>query len=153
MRPAPLICSLLAGVFSFSVNAAIELTDPYARATPPRAPNSAAFMVIKNTGSETVSLIRAETPAARTVELHNHVMDGGMMKMRQVDSIEVPSHDKATLEPGGFHIMLFDLSTPLKDGERLPLTLHFSNGTEVTQFIPITKAMVESKMKHGHDSH
>ncbi|MEZ8140387.1 hypothetical protein A1OO_14555 [Enterovibrio norvegicus FF-33] len=152
MKASSSLCALLIGLFTFSAQATIEINDPYARATPPRAPNSAAFMVLVNSGDKSVNLVRAATPAAGKVELHSHVMADGMMKMRQVENIAIPSHGKATLEPGGLHVMLFDLAAPLKEGESLPLTLHFSDGTEITQSVPIRKTIVESKMKHSHDN-
>ncbi|WP_407333853.1 copper chaperone PCu(A)C [Enterovibrio sp. 27052020O] len=152
MKAPSCLCAALFGLLTFSAQAAIDVHDPYARATPPRAPNSAAFMVLTNSGNEAINLISAASPAAGKVELHNHVMADGMMKMRQVETIVIPSQGKATLEPGGFHIMLLDLTAPLKEGEALSLTLRFSDGTEITQSLPIRKTMVESKMKHSHDN-
>lgn len=145
--------SLLAAAFSaisFSSFAAINVSEPYARATPPHAPNSAAFMMLKNSGDETVSLLNAKTPAAGVLELHTHAMHDGMMKMRQVESIEVPANGMTELKPGGLHVMLFDLQKPLKEGETLPLTLTFSDGTQITQEVPIKKVMAGAHMKHKH---
>ncbi|WP_325894582.1 copper chaperone PCu(A)C [Grimontia sp. NTOU-MAR1] len=145
--------SLIAAAFSavsFSSFAAVEVSKPYARATPPHAPNSAAFMMLKNSGDESVSLVKAATPVAKKVELHTHTMDGGMMKMRQVENIEIPANGMSELKPGGLHIMLFGLQNPLKEGETLTLTLSFSDGTKVTKNIPVKKVMTGSQMKHKH---
>lgn len=53
-------------------------------------------------------------------------MGGGVMKMRQVDGIDVPAGQMVTLKPGGYHIMLTGLTQPLKEGQTFPLTLTFA---------------------------
>ncbi|MDD1779727.1 copper chaperone PCu(A)C [Enterovibrio sp. ZSDZ35] len=143
---------LLLGLMSASAVAEINVHTPYARATPPHAPNSAAFMEIVNNGDKDVFLLSASTAAANTVELHNHEMIDGMMKMRQVKNIKIPAGGMANLEPGGLHIMLFDLPSPLKEGKTIPLKLTFSDQTSVALDVPVKRVMAHSKMKHGHES-
>lgn len=144
-----LIAAALSAV-SFSSFAAMDISEPYARATPPHAPNSAAFMTLTNSGDDLVSLVEAATPVAGMVELHTHAMHDGMMKMRQVETIDVPANGMTELKPGGLHVMLFDLQRPLKEGETLPLTLTFSDGSEITKEIPVKKVMAGAHMKHKH---
>ncbi|WP_158174366.1 copper chaperone PCu(A)C [Grimontia hollisae] len=140
------------GMASFAAYAAVDVVGPFARATPPHAPNSAAFMVLSNDSDKKLSLVEASTPVAGKVELHNHVMKDGMMQMRQVKAIDIPANGSTELKPGGLHVMLFNLSMPLKEGETLPLTLLFSDGSEITQEVPIRKVMAGAKMEHNRES-
>ena len=99
--------------------------DAYVRAVPPGSTVSAAFMMIHNPTATLRAVVAATSPAARTVELHTHVDDGGVMRMRQVERIDVPAHGMATLAPGGYHIMLIDLVAPLAEGTTAPVELVF----------------------------
>lgn len=123
------------------------IEDPYARATPPNAVNSAIFMTIKNTGSETRTLISASTSVAKKVELHNVIKADGMMKMREVDAIEIPRNKNVMLMPGSLHIMLFDLTQPLKESDFIDVTLHFQNGDKEQFKAPVKKVMAGMKHK------
>lgn len=55
-----------------------------------------------------------------------------MMSMTPVSSIELPAGEQVNLEPGGYHIMMFELASPVKDGESIPVTLSFENGDDIT---------------------
>ncbi len=57
---------------------------------------------------------------------------GAMMSMTPVSSIELPAGEQVNLEPGGYHIMMFELAKPIKDGESIPVTLSFENGDDIT---------------------
>lgn len=97
--------------------------------------NSAAYMVIRNTGSEPDKLIAASTDVAKTVELHTVVEEGGMMRMRQVEGgIEIPANGEVVLKPGGFHVMLIGLTRDLNAGDKVQLTLTFEKAGQ----IPVT---------------
>jgi len=138
---------------STSAYADLMVNGVYARATPPGAPNSAIFMTIMNHGNNDRSLVSATSDIAEKVELHNHTMVDGMMQMRQVDSIAVPSYGTAILKPGGLHVMLLGLKHPLKEGEQVALTLHFANGDSESMFVPVKKVMAGMKgMQHDEDN-
>lgn len=97
--------------------------------------NSAAYMVIRNTGSEPDKLIAASTDVAKTVELHTVIEEGGMMRMRQVEGgIDVPANGEVVLKPGGFHVMLIGLTRDLNAGDKVELTLTFEKAGQ----IPVT---------------
>jgi periplasmic copper chaperone A len=110
----------------------IQIKDAWARATPGAAQAAAAYVTIMSATGD--RLTGASTPAAQTAELHTMTMDGGVMKMRQVDGIDLPAGKTVTLKPGGYHIMLTGLAQPLTEGQSFPLTLTFDKaGTrEVT---------------------
>lgn len=108
---------------------AVQVMDPYVRQAPPGAMATAAFMVLKNTGTADTRLVRVENPASKTTELHTHLNDGGVMRMRPVADIPVKAGGEAVLQPGGLHVMMIDLKAPLKAGDRVPLTLTFADGS------------------------
>jgi copper(I)-binding protein len=114
----------------------------YARETAPTATTSAVFISLSNTESNDVALISASTSAAGKVELHDMIKEGDVMKMRQVEKIIIPANGKTELKPGGLHVMLFDLVAPLKEGQMIPVQLHFSNQQTLSVQAPIKKVMM-----------
>ncbi len=132
-----LLLAALAGIaYADSHGGKLMIDDPWARATPGRAPNGAAFLTIRNMGEADRLVAAASTVSART-ELHSTQMDGGVMKMRHVEAIEVPAGGMAELKPGGYHVMLMGLKQPLKEGEAFDLTLRFAGGAEITVNVPV----------------
>ncbi|CAK4075064.1 hypothetical protein NL53_01230 [Vibrio variabilis] len=120
----------------------------YARATPPNAATSAVFAEIMNRSENDRVIVSASTEAAGKVELHDVIKEGDVMKMRQIESITVPANGKVELKPGSLHIMLFDLTQPLVEGEAIDVQITFANGQKQTFNAPIKKVM--SGMKHHH---
>lgn len=130
----------------------ITISDAYVRAVPSNLPNSASFMKITNQSSKPILLQSASSDVAKNVELHEHVMDNGMMKMQQVAHIEIPANSSMTLQPGGYHVMLIGLNKKLKDGDAVTqIKLSFSNGENIElKNIPIksvASGMMGMKMK------
>jgi copper(I)-binding protein len=107
----------------------LSIVDAYVRMVPPGTPNSAAFMTIGNRSSSDRKLLKVESPAAKRSELHTHINDQGMMRMRQVEAIEIKAAAHTELKPGGYHIMLLDLQQSLQEGDSVPLTLRFDDGS------------------------
>jgi copper(I)-binding protein len=110
---------------------ALRVDQPWSRALPPNAPAGAAYFVIQNSGTDADTLVSLSTPVADKAELHTHVMNGEVMKMQKVESVEVPAGGDAIFAPGGNHVMLFGLKKPLVAGESFPLTLVFQNAGAV----------------------
>ncbi len=101
----------------------LAIDHPWSRATAASQANGAAYLMITNGGTAD-RIVAASTPRAARVELHTHDMDGeGVMRMRQVEAIELPAGETTALQPGGLHIMLFELQGQLVEGETYPLTL------------------------------
>jgi copper(I)-binding protein len=123
---------LLAAAGAMAQTADIQIKDAWARATPGAAQTAAAYVTIVSAAGD--RLTAASTPVAQKAELHTMTMDGSVMKMRQVDDIDLPAGKTVTLKPGGYHIMLTGLTQPLTEGQTFPLTLTFEKaGTrEVT---------------------
>ena len=94
----------------------LRVSNPFTRATPPGAKVAGAFMLIENQGKEADRLVSASSPVAGLVEIHEMAMEGGLMKMRAVKSIDLKPGATVELRPGGYHVMLEDLKQPLKEG-------------------------------------
>lgn len=109
----------------------LRVSNPFTRATPPGARVAGAFMTIVNQGKEADRLVGISSPAAGLVEMHEMAMDAGVMKMRAVKEIELKPGATVELRPGGYHVMLEDLKAPLKQGDEIPLLLHFEKAGTV----------------------
>ncbi len=126
----------------------IAVVDPYVRLVPQGTPTTAAFMTVKNTGNTDRKLLKVDSPVAKSVELHNHINDNGVMKMRPVKEIDVKAKGQAELKPGGYHVMLIDLKQVLKDGDKVPLTLSFDDGSTEKAEAVVRNPMAQMQMKH-----
>ena len=113
---------------------------------------TAAFMTLKNKSDHAILLIKADSSAAKIVQLHTHLHENGIMKMRQVPNIRIPSHGETKLQPGGYHIMLIHPIKPLKQGDQVSLTLTFDDGSHKTIITPV-KSMMEMSMHHNMMQH
>ena len=111
---------------------ALEIVHPWARATPPTAPTGGGYLSVKNTGTTPDHLISASSPAAGAVQVHEMKMEGSVMRMRELDGpLEIKPGETVTLAPGGLHLMMTGLKAPLKQGERVPLTLVFEKAGKI----------------------
>jgi hypothetical protein len=128
----------------------VSVVDPYARAVPEVVPNSAAFMTLRNAGDADRKLVAGRTSAAGTVELHTHINDEGVMRMRQVPEIAIPAGGETRLEPGGLHIMLIGLKQPLQPGDTLELELEFDDGSSESLNVPVRKIGMGHMQHHHH---
>jgi copper(I)-binding protein len=105
----------------------LEITNLWARATPPRAVAGGGFMTITNTGDEPDRLIALASPIAAIGEVHEMKVEDGVMTMRPLkDGLEIPAHGSVTLAPGGYHVMFIDLKEPIVAGTDVPVTLTFA---------------------------
>jgi copper(I)-binding protein len=146
---AALMAALASSAFAHEFELGkLKMGHPWARATV--AANGGAFLSVENTGTTPDKLLRASTDVAGTVELHTHIKEGDIMRMRQVQAIDIPVNQKVTLAPGGFHIMLMGLKKKLVEGERFPLTLEFEKAGKITVEIAIDKPGASGTEQHKH---
>lgn len=142
---------IAAPVLAGSAAESISANDPYVRMAPPGIANTGAFMVLKNASDKDHKLVKAESPAAKVVELHTHNMVGGVMEMRPVKDVEVKAKGEAVLKPGSLHVMLIGLKQQLKEGDSVPITLTFEDGSSKKVEAPVRKIQTEMKMEMKHD--
>lgn len=132
----------------------LSIQHPWSRETATGQAVGGGFMVVTNASAKPDKLVGATTPLAREVQLHTMSMEGGVMRMRQVEGgIAVPAKGKLEMKPGGYHLMFMGLKRPLKKGERFPVTLRFQTaGTLKVQFavqpIGSTEAIESHHAKH-----
>ncbi|BBP45356.1 hypothetical protein THMIRHAS_07290 [Thiosulfatimonas sediminis] len=118
--------------FAATVAESIEIENPYVRMVPPGAPATAAFMTIKNTDAKDHAVVSAKGYVNQITELHTHIHDNGVMRMRQVKQIELPAGQDTDLQPGGLHVMLINLNEPIKEGQKYRVDLTFDDGSTKT---------------------
>jgi len=100
---------------------------------------SAAYMVLVNNSANADAIVKAESDVAKTVELHNVIMENNVMQMRQVEAIEVPANGQVELKPGGFHVMLIGLTRDLKEGDEVVIKLTTRSGKTIEVKAPVRK--------------
>jgi hypothetical protein len=115
-----LLGTWLAGAAT-SVYAGLVITGAWARATMPGQTVAGVYMQLRSDAP--AKLVGVRSAAARSAELHHMSHESGVMKMRHVESLDLPAGKTVALEPGGYHIMLLDIGRPLKPGDRVKLTL------------------------------
>lgn len=108
----------------------IAIHDAWSRATPPGITVGVAYFVIDNRGTQD-RLLRVSSPIAKQPELHVSKMEGGVMTMQELHTLEIGAHAKVAFAPSGKHVMLIGLRQPLKAGESFPLTLIFEKAGAV----------------------
>ncbi|OJX04892.1 MAG: hypothetical protein BGO76_07735 [Caedibacter sp. 38-128] len=101
--------------------------------------NSAAYVKIVNDGLKSDRLIGAQTDVCKRVELHTHLKEGDVYKMRPIESIEIPTKQTVDLKEGGLHIMLLNILKPLKESEKIKLTLIFENAGQISIIAEVRK--------------
>lgn len=121
--------SLLNAVFAGENNILVE--DGYARESIPGTTISSAYMTIKNVSATDIRLVSATSTVSDRIELHQHTMVDGLMRMRQRDYVEILANDSTVFQPSGFHLMIFDLKQPLKAKENIIITLHFDDQSSI----------------------
>ena len=135
----------------------IEIKQPWARASATKkAKAGGAFLSLHNMGKKLDILLSASSPIAKKSEIHGHKMDdNGMMKMYEYGPLTIPAKSMVELKPGGLHIMLMKLKSPLIEGKKIPITLNFKHAGDITIMVDINKvgAMGNMKMKNmGHQN-
>lgn len=116
----------------------IKISHPWARPSlAAKVRNGVSYMTIHNSGTGSDRLIGVSTHIADRAELHAHEMKGDVMKMRALDAIDIPAGGMVEFKPGGLHIMLFGLKTPLKKGLSFPMRVKFESAGEVDLMVVI----------------
>ncbi|PZP86008.1 MAG: hypothetical protein DI582_04195 [Azospirillum brasilense] len=108
-------------------------------------PNGVGFMGLHAMQDD--ALLSARSDCCTAVELHTHVKDGDVVRMRKVASIPLPAEDMVMLRPGGYHLMLIGLKKPLKDGDSVPVTLQFKHAPEQNIELMVDRQKLLDRLK------
>ena len=123
------LAALFAQAHQFKLGA-ITIGHPYARATAAGQPTGGGYMSFVNAGPAD-KLVAISADVSTSVEMHTMTMEGDVMRMRQVDAIELAAGQTVELKPGGYHVMFVGLKAPLKAGDKFPAKLKFEKAGEV----------------------
>ncbi len=128
----------------------IMIKDAYARSGPR---SGAAFFTIMNHADTDDRLIAATSDAAPRVELHTHIMENGIAKMREVEGgFPIPAHGAHDLARGGDHVMFMGLKAPFEQGSTITVTLTFEQAGDMVIEIPVDNARQGKMAGHGHNN-
>jgi len=139
---------LLLALVASPALAQIKIEDAWSRATAPGAKIAAGYMTIRNASKAPDKLMSASSPAAEKVETHVTVKDGDIFRMREVKGYDIPAGGAFELKPGSAHLMLVNVKAPLKEGDKVPLTLRFERAGEVKTELHVGR--LTDTGKHGH---
>lgn len=132
----------------------LVITQPWSRATPGGAKVAGGYLTIENKGSAPDRLVGGSADIAGKFEVHEMAMNNGVMTMRPLDKGLVIEPGKTVkLAPGGYHMMLMDLKGPLKQGDKVPLTLQFEKAGKVTVSLDVQGVGAQAPAGGGHSGH
>mgnify|MGYP002039149721 FL=1 len=135
LHTAAIVAALLSAP-AWAQTAAVKVEGAWARASVQGQKATGAFMRL--TAKDGARLVRAESPAAGLAEVHEMKMEGDIMKMRAVPTLDLPAGKTVELKPGGYHIMLLDLKAPLAKDSAVPITLVFQDAKGVESKLNLT---------------
>ncbi|MGY3452246.1 copper chaperone PCu(A)C [Bradyrhizobium sp. USDA 4353] len=153
------LLSMASGVFAADIKAGdLVIAQPWSRATPGGAKTGAGYLTIENKGAAPDRLVAASADVAGKVEVHEMAVTNGVMTMRPLDKgLVIEPGKTVALAPGGYHLMMMDLKSPLKQGDKLPLTLEFEKAGKVAVTLDVQAVGAKgpggeggSMMKHEH---
>jgi copper(I)-binding protein len=156
LRLSSFFLSLTLVISSTAASAAdsVSIENAWVRPTTPGQDVGAAYMSFNS--KQDVTLISVSSDATKSVEIHSMSMQNGVMNMRMLEKLAIKAGKPYKLEPGGFHLMLFDLKKPLAAGQYVNFELTFSAGnTEFKQSIraPIKMPDDVEGQDHSHHHH
>lgn len=128
----------------------VEVQDAWIRGMVPAQKATGAFMNL--TSKAPARLVAVESPVAKSAEIHNMRIENGVMKMFPAEGIDLPAGRTVKLAPGGYHIMLFDLKQPLRQGDQISLRLTFEmqDGSRQEIDIPVEVRNIKGEPMHKH---
>lgn len=132
----------------------LVISQAWARATPNGAKIGGGYLTIENKGTTPDRLIGGSGAIAGKMEIHEMAMNNGVMKMRPIDKgLTIEPGKTVKLAPGGYHLMMFDLKSPLKQGEKVPVTLEFEKAGKVTVSLDVQAVGAQGPGGGDHSGH
>lgn len=128
--------------------------EPWVRMVPAMAPVTSAYVTLSNSTDRDIQIIASSSPVGQMTELHGHLEDeDGVMRMREVESITIPAKGQVRLEPGGLHIMMFDLVGQLTEGGKVPVRLQLEGMSDIKFHAEVQRAEVRASGGGHHHHH
>ncbi|NQZ20805.1 MAG: copper chaperone PCu(A)C [Colwellia sp.] len=134
-------------------NRNIVIDAAHIRASIPGTNVTSAYMSIENKSVKTIVLTGASSAVSDRIEIHQHVMNNGMMSMRQVKQLIIKEQEQVILQPMGYHLMIFNVKKPLLPEDNITFTLHFAHQNDVVVSIPVQSIKQEKQAKKQHHHH
>ncbi|TVP47959.1 MAG: copper chaperone PCu(A)C [Halomonas sp.] len=137
----------------------IDVSQPWARATPPGAASGGGFVTLTNLGDTDDRLIDVSTTITERSEIHTMEVDGDVMRMEHLpEGLKIPAGETVTLAPGGLHLMFMGLASPIEEGGSIPVTLTFEQAGSIEielEVVPVGASPegVEDHSDHHADHH
>lgn len=147
-----LCVAVVVGISSMNVSADVSIKAPWVRATAPAQKVAGGYLQLSSTTH--AKLLKMTSPMASSVELHASSMEGGVMKMRHLEHLEIPAGKVIEFKPGGYHIMFIGLKKQLVEGDQVPLQLLFSDNLNQKHTLEISLPVrVNANESHEHMHH
>lgn len=129
----------------------LRAEDAWARPTPGGATDGVVYLQLSSDQPETLVDVEVPAEVAASAELHTSDASGGAahqhgaagsgeITMQAVDEVEVGAGSTIEFRPGGNHIMLIDLATPLELGDSFVATLWFASDRS----LPVTVTVADN---------
>lgn len=129
----------------------LVITQAWTRATPGGAKIGGGYLTIENKGAAPDRLIGGSADFAGKVEVHEMAMNNGVMTMRPLEQgLAIEPGKTVKLAPGGYHLMMFDLKNPLKQGDKVPVTLQFEKAGKVSLSLEVEGIGAQAPAAEGH---
>ena len=133
-------CGAPASPSEAHAGAGLTVENSWAAPTPAGVDVAAGYMTLSNPSNTADHLLRATSPRAERVEVHEMSMDGAVMRMRQIERLEIPAQGDVRLAPGGNHLMFFGVSEPFVQGQEIPVRLVFEHAGAIDVTLPVRRA-------------
>ena len=132
----------------------LVITQAWSRATPGGAKIAGGYLAIENKGTVPDRLVGGSGDVAARIEIHEMAMTNGVMTMRPLDKgLAIEPGKTVKLAPGGYHLMMFDLKSPLKQGDKVPVTLEFEKAGKVTLSLDVQGVGAQAPSGADHSDH
>ena len=125
-------------IYADEANLVIE--DAWIAEAPPVSKVMVAYMTLKNTGTETIEIIRAESDLYSSIEFHETIHENGMARMIRHDNLTITANNRLELKRGGPHMMLFNPTKRLKAGDTVNIKLTTKSNKIKTITVAVIKA-------------
>jgi len=150
---AACILALFSALAAAGGDGVLRIDNAWIPEAPPGAKVYAAFMTMHNPGKQDVALVGASSPDFRSIEIHRTIMENGMARMQRQDKIDIAAGSDLVLQHGSYHMMLFHPNRPLAAGDKVAITLKFSNQKTQEIVAPVRVQSEDSEGTHEHHMH